>query len=358
MNSINGTWWANGAPVLSPEGHTSTLRSFQQHPLYDAYWKQVATTNKLHDVDVPALHIGGYYDIFKAGGFDALDQRPGRTWLLYGPWIHGGFLRVPGTDPAAQGVDPQTAISYSVVLQWFDHWLGQGAKAKLPPDRVVSYASTSAKGAGGWTGSGQWPPAAAATRRLYPTADGALAVRAPAASRRTYQVDPHDGPSADVTGTLPWDTGQNQAPAEGDTTLPNGRYTTSRTAFTLPAFTENTTVAGPVTLHLNASISAQDTYLVSRLEAVLPDGRVLPIETGYLRAQLRHSLEKPVPVRPGARTDYEVSLGQTHWTFKPGEKLRVTVSGSDYPRITPDNPAGEATLHLGSKTFVDLPVIS
>lgn len=357
VQSTNGTWWANGGPVLSPADHTSTLRSFQQHPLYDGYWKQAVTTDKLRDVEVPALHIGGYFDIFKNGGFDALEQRPRQTWLLNGPWIHGGFLQVPGLDPLYQGVDSANAISFSVVLQWFDHWLAKLPGAQLPPDRVISYASTSAKASGSWHGYDRWPTAAASDTRLYPTADGALADRAPARSGLSYQVNPIDGPSADVIGTLPYEPSQNQATAEQNSVLPNGRYTSSRTTFTLPAFTANTTLAGPVTLHLNASIDAQDTYFVSKLETVLPDGRVLPIETGYLRAQLRDGLERAKPVTPGAATQYTVQLGQTHWQFKPGEKLRVTIGGGDSPRIVPTNPAGNVTVHLGGKTYVELPAL-
>lgn len=354
--SINGAWWANSGPVLSPGDHTSTLRSFQQHPLYDAYWKQVVTTNKLHDVEVPALHIGGYFDIFKNGGFDALRQRPRQTWLLNGPWVHGGFLQIPGLDPVLQGVDSANAISFSVVLQWFDHWLAERPGAQLPPDRVISYASTSAKASGSWHGYDRWPAAASSDTRLYPTADGALAKEAPASSGLSYPVNPVDGPSADVTGTRPYDPGQNQAAAEQNSGLPNGRYVSHRTTFTLPAFTADTTLAGPVTLHLNASIDAKDTYFVSKLETVLPDGRVLPIETGYLRAQLRDSLEKAKPVIPGAPTQYTVSLGQTHWQFKPGEKLRLTIGG-DSPRIVPTNPVGNVTVHLGGRTYVELPVL-
>ncbi|MFJ2111258.1 CocE/NonD family hydrolase [Streptomyces sp. NPDC087850] len=354
--STNGSWWATGGPVISPKAHTDTLRSFQQHPLYDGFWKQAVTTNKLADVDVPALHIGGYFDIFKNGGFDALKQRPRQTWLLNGPWVHGGFLQVPGADPAASWVDPENAISYSTILQWFDHWLAKRPGAKLPPDRVISYASTSAKASGSWHGYATWPSTSTSGTRLYPTTDGALARKAPARTGFDYQVNPVDGPSVGVTGTLPYDAGQDQARAELDTTLPDGRYATSRATFTLPAFTRNTTVAGPVTLHLNASIDAKDTYFVSKLETVLPDGRVLPIETGYLRAQLRDGLSKAKPVTPGAPTQYTVQLGQAHWQFKPGEKLRVTLGGGDSPRIAPTNPAGSVTVHLGSKTYIELPV--
>src|SRR5207249_5425822 len=37
------------------------------HPNYDAYWKQWSIEEHFSDIRVPALHIGGWYDIFLSG---------------------------------------------------------------------------------------------------------------------------------------------------------------------------------------------------------------------------------------------------------------------------------------------------
>ena len=37
------------------------------HPNYDAYWKQRSIEEHFSDIRVPALHIGGWYDIFLNG---------------------------------------------------------------------------------------------------------------------------------------------------------------------------------------------------------------------------------------------------------------------------------------------------
>ncbi|OZF57604.1 hypothetical protein CH293_02485 [Rhodococcus sp. 14-2470-1b] len=130
-----------------------------------------------------------------------------------------------------------------------------------------------------------------------------------------------------------------------------------RSTFTLPAFEEDTTIAGPATLHVNASTTAPDTYFVSTLEVVTPDGKVLPVEAGCLRAQLRDGLERAVPVTPDEPHDYTIELGQTHWRFKAGEQLRVTLSSGDAPKISSTAPAGTVTINHGSGTFVDPTVL-
>ncbi|WP_198036812.1 CocE/NonD family hydrolase [Nocardia sp. BMG51109] len=349
----NQSWWANEAPVIDMQAHAGTAASFQNHPLFDDYWKQAVTTNKLRDVQVPALHIGGYSDIFKEGSFDALAQRPDKTWLLTGPWTHNVELPEPG--------DPETAnaaLPTGAVLQWFDHWLQDRPEAGLPPSRVVSYESTS--GAGQWTQSDQWPSPNAKTRRVFPVSDGTLNTTAPAAGESSYSVNPNDGPSVDELGTMPTDPSQDQAASEA-AAPPNqsDRYGTTdpRTTFTLPAFDTDTSVEGPVTFHFEASSTAPDTYFVSKLEVVTTDGKVLPIETGYLRGQLRESLERTVPIPVGEPVRYRIDLGNTHWKFKAGEQLRITLSGGDSPKITPNAPAGIITIHHGADTYVDIPTV-
>jgi uncharacterized protein len=344
----NMAWWASEGPTIDTAAHASTLATFQQHPLYDDFWKQIATTNKLSDVTVPVLHVGGYFDIFKNGGFDALAQRPDRTWLLTGPWIHNGFVSLPGGAP--------DTITTGTLLQWFDHWLEDRPGTTVPPTRVTSYESNSAAGTGRWTGFNQWPAESAQTRRLFPTADGSLSDLPPTPSDSHYSVNPNDGPSVAALGSFPTDPAQDQAESERAVRNDRGRYGTTdpRTTFTLPAFENDTTVAGAVTLHVNASLTTADTYFASKLEVVTPDGKVLPIEAGYLRAQLHNGLEQAFPVTPGEPTQYRIELGQTHWRFKTGEQLRITLSGGDLPLVSPTAPAGVVTIHHGDNTFVDI----
>ena len=351
-----GHWWACLGPVVTKEGHASTLSSFEEHPYYDEFWQQIATTNKLPDVEVPALHVGGYYDIFKHGGFDALEQRPDKTWLLYGPWTHALQLSVPGAAPTPFTADPSDSISYATVLQWFDYWLAQRPGATLPPSRIISYEDRSQRGSGSWTGSQEWPPADATARRLYPTSNGELTPDLPATGETAYFVNTYDGPSACVIGCLPTDADQAQTMSEFDTTNGHGRYTLGRTTFTTPAFTDDVTVSGPVELHLRASLSAEDTYFVSKLEVVTAEGQVLPLETGYLRAQLRSSLERPETITPGEALDYTIRLGHIHFRFDTGQRLRISLSGGDIPRVLPTNPSGLVTVQHGEGTYVDLPL--
>jgi hypothetical protein len=72
---------------------------------------------------------------------------------------------------------------------------------------------------------------------------------------------------------------------------------------------------------------------------------------------LRSTLEEIAPITPGVAMLVRISLGHTHFQFKSGERLRVTLSGGEMTRILPTAPAGIVTLHHGSQTFVEIPVL-
>lgn len=73
------------------------------HPTYDDYWQDLAHSTFYEQVTVPALHIGGWYDLFlgptlenytgmKRRGGSALARQHQR--LLIGPWSHGSWTGV------------------------------------------------------------------------------------------------------------------------------------------------------------------------------------------------------------------------------------------------------------------------
>ena len=68
------------------------------HPSYDAYWQSIDTTLKFPVMNVPAVHVGGWFDTFQQGTIDSFVGRQyhgapgakGRQKLIIGPWHHGG----------------------------------------------------------------------------------------------------------------------------------------------------------------------------------------------------------------------------------------------------------------------------
>ncbi|MCA9438941.1 MAG: CocE/NonD family hydrolase, partial [Candidatus Omnitrophica bacterium] len=76
----------------------SYLREWVNHPTYGDYWKPAEVGDKIEEVTIPALYIGGWYDIFQTGVIDywngvrtrsKSEEARKKQFLIMGPWTHG-----------------------------------------------------------------------------------------------------------------------------------------------------------------------------------------------------------------------------------------------------------------------------
>src|SRR5204862_5830977 len=92
-------------PPLKPSGVAPYFFDWLLHPSDDAYWQALSPARRHGRVATPALHIGGWYDIFldgtlknyagiRAGGATEAARQGQR--LLVGPWLHNPMLPVVG----------------------------------------------------------------------------------------------------------------------------------------------------------------------------------------------------------------------------------------------------------------------
>jgi putative CocE/NonD family hydrolase len=104
---------------------------------------------------------------------------------------------------------------------------------------------------------------------------------------------------------------------------------------------------------LYAATSAPDTDWVVKLCRVDSGGRTLNVCDGILRASYRRSSSEREPVEPGAVERYEVDLWATAIGFSPGERLRVLMTSSDFPRYDRNPNTGE----LGVEAAASVPAL-
>ncbi len=83
------------------------------HPNYDDYWRSIAHKEYYQQITVPALNIGGWYDVLLGGtleSYTGMKQRGGSAVarhhqrLLIGPWSHGAMTGIfPERDYGIHG---------------------------------------------------------------------------------------------------------------------------------------------------------------------------------------------------------------------------------------------------------------
>lgn len=346
------------------------VRHFQDwldHPTYDAYWRPLDLERRADEMRVPALNIGGWYDVFlrsTIGSYVTMreqaiteEARKGQR-LIIGPWPHG-WNRSSKTGEVDFG--PNALIDAEALqLEWFDHWLKGEPLPEMEPVRIF------VMGANEWRNEKEWPLTRTRYQNWYLTSEGGLGTDAPAANAkpRKYRYDPAD-PVPTLGGNImrPALRGAfDQAPLDDRKDILRFRSNP------LPSAMELT---GPIRAVLHVSSSAPDTDFMAKLMVVKPDGRAINLVDGVLRTRFREGFDKEVMLTPGEPAKLDIDLWATSYRFDPGDRLRVDISSSNFPRLARNLNTGATfartdkmkvarqTLYLDSErpSYVVLPVI-
>jgi putative CocE/NonD family hydrolase len=333
------------------------LDAFLTHPQPDGFWTRLDLTPHLPELQLPALHMVGYYDFFSresVGNFVIMQQQAKdphtrqQQRLILGPWDHGtiGKTKVAEVDFGSTAA----ADGFALQLDWFERHLKQNPTAK--PFAPVSYFSM---GDNIWHDAQTWPPEGFTPTPFYLRSaghansrkgDGRLSRSAPAEAEPsdTFLADPADPtPSNPMTPARPlraavWGPVDQGATEDRPDLL----------AYTSEVLTEPLTFAGNVEAKLHVSTDTPDADWAVKLVDVHPDGFAQNIARGILRGRYRHSLLKPELMKAGQVYEITVDLGPVAATIVKGHQLRVDISGADFPLYdrnpnTVDGITGSAT---------------
>jgi hypothetical protein len=311
------------------------------HPAYDDYWKQWSIEENYQNIQVPALVITAWYDIFQGGSlrnYMGMKAHAGNDAARNGQHLivaiggHSGWTRKVGD------VDFGPDASFdenAVTLDWYDYlFLGkQNEFASGHPVKIF------VMGKNQWRDEDGWPLQRAVTTSYFlhstgkantAAGDGSLStVAAQAESADSYVYDPANpvptvgGPlCCDVPHLAPGPRDQRQVEARPDVLV-----------YSTPPLDRDTEVTGQVTLDLYAKTSAADTDFTAKLVDVSPDGTAINLTEGILRARYRQSTSAATPIMPGKIYEYNIDLWSTSNVFLKGHRIRVEVSSSNFPRF-------------------------
>jgi putative CocE/NonD family hydrolase len=353
-------------PLIGREGITSFFYDLLTHPLGDAYWQRMLCT---HDrIQVPALHIGGWYDIFtrstladfsgiqQAGG---TEHARGHQRLLMGPWLHGPMEGLVGEVDFGVRASALFVMPEMLQLRWFDYWLKGEENGILdePPIRLF------VMGENRWRTEQEWPLARAQYRPYYLHSGGAANTL-----RGDGTLSP-EVPSDEPVDTYVYDP-RNPVPTRGgglccwQAALPPGAYDQREVearpdvlVYSTDPLEDDLEVTGPLEVHLWAATSAPDTDFTAKLVDVYPCGYARNVQDGIVRARYRASQEEARPVEPGVVYEYAIDLWSTSNVFLAGHRIRVEISSSSFPRYDRNpntgQPVGEdAELRVATQTVL------
>lgn len=320
-------------------GRTNThWKTWLEHDTYDDYWKRLSLAGHYAGINLPVLHITGWFDgdqwgeLFNWHGMINESPAADRQWLVSGPWDHAG-TRYPKESLGGRDFGASALVDFQALhLRFFDRWLkgvenGQDSDAKV---RLFTM------GRNEWRDDTEWPPAGTIVTPFYfqsggkansLAGDGLLSLEPPGGDQPadTYTYDPDNPtPSVPDLGGFPF----------GDYPFDN-RWRLRRDdvlVYTSAPLEEDIEITGHPFMTLYAESDCIDTDWHVTLCDVEPSGRSDELTYGCLRAAYREGLEaQPTPIEPGRVYEYRLELMATSNLFKKGNRIRVTVASANYP---------------------------
>ena len=308
---------------------------------------------------MPALHVGGWFDIFLQGTLDAFTSFQhrggpgalGKQKVIIGPWTHYGTFG----NTAGQLTFPANAIfladMFSIVRDWFDCWLkgGNPGVARWPNVRVYLMGAAGEPGTGGntWLELPDWPPPASTVPFFLDVGHGLSPAGAPGGELELV---------ADPSYPVPTAGGQELSSEAGPYDQRPIEARADVASFTTAPLTSPLTVVGRVRCRLWVRPDTPDLDLAVRLTDVYPDGRSMLVTDGIQRARMRCGDDRECFLTPGVPTELVVDLWSTAMVFARGHRIRIDVSGSNAPRFEV-NPNDGGDLNLPSQGTIARPVL-
>jgi len=294
----DGPYWRHGS-VRQPPGE----------PAYDR-------------IACPTMLVAGWADGYRNNSFRtvaALRAAGVPQRLLAGPWAHAA--------PSSAMPGPRIDLVREMVA-WWDRWL-RGRDNDVDTEFATIFVRSSTRPAPDLdTHRGRW------VREEWPC---------PRVSTQTHGLDPRPpydvvadvGTAAwiDCAGHLPWGLSYDQRHDDAE-------------SITWEWDADEVQLIGHPVARLRLSVDAAASAVSVKLCDVFPDGTSALVTRGSL------NLDR---TEPGVERVVEVELDACAYAFEPGQRLRLSVAGADWPNtVAPPTPHA-MTVHGGE---LELPVWS
>jgi uncharacterized protein len=300
----------------------------------DPYWKTLSPN--LTDLDLPMLHIGGWFDTYMRGTLHLYQtmtaQSSALQHLLVGVWAHLPWGRKVGAvDFGADAVSPCDRAQ----IRWFDHCL-KGVDTGLfnkPPLTVFEMGSNQ------WRSLSNFPT----TQTIFYLGDSGLA-----------PIDPRDGklspqPSALSPSLIVHDPWRPVPALGGHASYPCGMFDrgsiddrTDVLTYTSDPLETDLHLAGEMILDLYCTADAPSFDISAVVSEVKPSGVVFNFSQGYRRIDAQNS-------------PYRLTLQPTCICIPKGSALRLSLSGACFPAY-PVNPGTGAS--PGESSAIEAQIIT
>lgn len=289
-----------------------------KHSENDYYWQELSPQSYFQEIDLPMLHIGGWFDPYLRGTFNLYQEMVKKSkfqqCLIVGAWGH-----IPWGNTLGNIHYTQTANNHinEVQIAWFDKYLKGKENANLPDKNINLFQM----------GSNKWKKLDSLTKNnqltFYFKSTGLANIR-------------------DDDGQLIIDNSQNNPEQEdiivhdwwrsvpslgGHATIPSGSFERRQLddrsdiiTYTSDFLTEELEIIGDLELEIYAQSDRPTFDLSAIISQVFPDGKTYNFSQGYIKVK-QHNSAIPITIK----------LQPTCIKIAKNTAIRLSLSASNFP---------------------------
>jgi putative CocE/NonD family hydrolase len=288
---------------------------------------------------------------------------------VIGAWSHGARADSDPFNPADAALWPDKSDQMRDCLRFLDHYLKEVENGVMS-EKLLHYYTA---GEGKWKTTAVWPPEGTTVQRWFLATEQGLS--------QTPPSDPEgsDEYAVDFTATSGTTNRWYTQLGGGDVVYAERAEQISKLlSYRSEPLTRDTEITGHAVVTLWVRSTHRDGAFYVYLDAEAPDGRIVYLTDGQLRALHRkisreeppyrlwepyHSFERAdgAPLVPGAVSELRFGLQPTSVLVPEGWRLRLSIAGHDadnFARIpAEDDPVITVERNLVRASHLELPVV-
>jgi putative CocE/NonD family hydrolase len=298
-------------------------------------------------INIPGFWFMSWYDVSTGPNLALYNHvrktaRPDiadKQYAVIAPTLHCSYTRATENTVVGERSMGDARLNYSeLTYGWFDYFLKGHSEGnditKWPKVRYFTMGSNK------WQEADQWPPRGAEPMKFYFSSggranslkgDGVLATAPPANDAPdSFTYDPMN-PVPSYGGNVCC-TGNAVQGGSFDQTKMEQRD--DILVYTSEPFKEGTELSGPIDVTLYVSSDAKDTDFTVKLIVVDENGKAWNLDETIQRMRYRDGYDKPLAWMESGKV-YKVTFQPMNTSnyFAPGQRLRIEVSSSNFPRF-------------------------
>ena len=312
----------------------------------DPAWYKGGLWHDNMNINIPGFWFMSWYDVSAGPNLAAYNyvrrtakgEAANQQYAVIAPTLHCSYTRATEDTIVGERSMGDARLDYKeLTFGWFDQFLkGEDNKVleKMPKVRYFTM------GMNKWQSSETWPPRGAQPMTFY------LASAGKANTMYGDGVLGGAAPAADAADTFLYDP-MNPVPSYGGNVCCTGNAVTGGAfdqrkmearndilVYSTEPLKEGLELSGPVEATLYVSSDVKDTDVTVKLIDVDADGTAWNLDETIQRLRYRDGYDKPLAWMEKGKA-YKVALqpmNTSNW-FAPGHRIRIEISGSNFPRF-------------------------